>query len=133
MINDEYLIFGFYVRGVHRVLTARQMRSRKVIRWIKNEMALRNIPFRQWQKFLDDYLRDAPIIFKRRRWSKRDQRWVWVEARLPSVRALECEPHWFEDFGRAVPMDELPRLPRKNVRLRVWTIGCILRAMKNQK
>jgi hypothetical protein len=128
-MNDYYLRYGFYVRGFHRALTARQMTDKRVIRWIKNEAARRDIPFRAWRTYLEDYLRDAPIIIIRRR--TRDG--MWVEAPLPTYRVFECDDHWFEDFVRPVPMEQLPRLPRREAKLRVWVMGSILRAMVNQE
>jgi hypothetical protein len=126
---DEYLRYGFYVRGFHRALTARQINDRRVIRWIKNEAVRRNVPFRKWREFLENYLRDAPIIIIRRR--ARDG--AWVEAPLPTYLVFDCDDHWFEDFAQAVPMDQLPRLPRREAKLRVWVMGTILRAMRNQE
>lgn len=129
-MNDEYLKYGFYVSGIHRVLTPEQMQNPKVIRWIKNEATRKGIPFRQWLKFLDDYYRDAPIIFTRRR--TRDGK--WKEMYLPLERAFRgVDEHWFEDFCKEVPMDKLPRLPRREAKLRVWVLGCLLRAMRNTK
>lgn len=131
-MNDEYLRYGFYVRGIHRALSARQMNDRRVIRWIKNEAARRDIPFRAWRSYLEDFLRDAPIIIKRPRRTFGGQI-IWVEAPLPTYRVFDCDDHWFEDFCVEVPLNQLPRLPRPEAKLRVWTMGCILRAMVNQE
>lgn len=126
---DEYLTYGFYVKGIHRVPTAGMMKDRRVIRWIKNEGAKRNLSHRQWLRFLDDYYRDAPVIFKR----KRTRDGQWKEFYLPLTRAFDgVDSHWFEDFFQPVPMNKLPRLPRKEARLRVFVLCALFRSMRDR-
>jgi len=126
-MNDEYLKYGFYVRGILKVFTAEEMNDPETIRWIKNTAARMEIPFRQWVKELDDHYRDAPHIWIR--WSKRQN--AWLEIYLPVVQAFRGPnmAHWFRDFCVEVPDDVTPRLPRREAKIRVWVLGCLLKSM----
>lgn len=126
---DEYLQYGFYVRGFRRALTARQMSDRRVIRWIKNETARWGIPYAEIPERCINFLRDEPVIFIRKR--TRDGK--WVEAPLPTHKVFSCDVHWFEDFCVEVSMDQLPRLPRPEAKLRVWVLGTIVRAIRHKR
>ncbi|MEI9849874.1 MAG: hypothetical protein WDN24_02230 [Sphingomonas sp.] len=128
---DEYLKYGFFAEGIIDVLTAEEMSDPETIRWIKNTAAGMEIPFRKWLAFIDGYYRDAPKIFVRTRKRDGERR----EMYLPLVRAFDHPgiDWWFRDFCVAVPDNITPRLPRREAKLRVWVLGCLLRSMRNTK
>lgn len=123
-MKDDYLRLGFEVEGVYPALKTEHVKDPNVIRWIKNTGLDLNCDVTQIGEHCENYLRDTPILLVRRRqWDGK-----WVEAKLPTYRVFGCCHHWYESFFVPCASDEVPRLPRVEARLRVWTIGTILRA-----
>lgn len=123
-MKDDFLRLGFEVEGVYPALNTSQVRNHDTIRWIKNRGARLKCSATGIGEHCENWLRDTPVLIVRRRsWDRQ-----LVEAKLPTYRVLGCCHHWYEDFFQLCPMNETPRLPRKEAQLRVWTIGTILRA-----
>ena len=118
-MNEDYLKYGFYVRGMVPVVTERQVQCPENIRALRNYAASLGKPWRKWHEFLIDFYRDAPFIFVNGR-----QEEVFLDIEVFETESID---YWFRDFVKPVPPCSRTTV-RKEAKSRVAVFASLMRA-----
>jgi len=124
-MDDQYLKYGFYAKGIVEMFTKEDVEKPETVRWIRNTAASMGIPYRAWRDHIEAFYRDAPLIFVRRPKAGGPLKEIF----LPTTRVFSGPhiDHWFRDFVQRVDDDVVPRV-RKEAKLRVMVFGTLIKA-----
>ena len=120
-MRDEFLKYGFYVKGIVPVATERQVQNPDYVRALKNYAASLGISWRRWHQFLTDIYRDMPVIFVN---DQNDE--VFLDMEVFETASID---YWFRDFVKPVLPCTTP-IVRKEAKARVVVFASLMCAYR---
>ncbi|MEZ5692243.1 MAG: hypothetical protein R3D99_00005, partial [Altererythrobacter sp.] len=89
-MKDDYLEYGFLVRGIIPIVTEKELGNPEFIRRVRTYASMLGIPWRRWHTFLTDLYRDAPFIFVKDQCQE-----VYLNMDVFETESID---YWFRDF-----------------------------------
>lgn len=105
MRQDQYLRFGFYLKGIFELVSDAELRDPAFVREMRKYGASLHVPYEAMQDWITTFYACAPIVFR-----DENYRETYVETRHFEAPNFHF---WVRDFCTPVPAGVRPRVRRE--------------------